>query len=116
MHGCNSNIGYVNLTTKEIRIEPLPEDTLLSYLGGRGLNSYLLFKHFRKLKSPLDPDNVIVISAGLLVNTSMPSSGRTCISTLMNAEGTSFSDGNLGGRFSVAMKSAGIDVLSITVS
>ena len=114
MFGCNSNIGYVNLTTKEIRIEPLPEDVLLSYIGGRGLNSYLLFKHFRKLTSPLDPENIIVISAGLFVNTSMPSSGRTCISTLMNAEGTSFSDGNLGGRFSVALKSAGVDVLFIT--
>ena len=91
MNGCNSTICHVNLTTGEIKTEKLPEDVLLGYLGGRGLNSYLLFKHFRKLKSPLDPNNIIVISAGLLVNTSMPSSGRTCISTLMNAEGTSFS-------------------------
>ena len=114
MKGCNSNICYVDLTAHTTRIEILPDDLLIQYLGGRGINSYLLNRDFIKLPSPLDPRNITIVSAGLFVNTSMSSSGRTCISFLMNAEGTSFTDGNMGGRFATAMKSAGVDVLYIT--
>lgn len=114
MKGCNSNIAYVDLTNRTTRIEMIPDETLLSYLGGRGINSYLLNRDFILLDSPLDPRNVTIISAGLFVNTSMFSSGRTCISFLMNAEGTSFTDSNMGGRFATAMKSTGVDVLYIT--
>lgn len=114
MKGCNSNIAYIDLTNHTTRIEIVEEEILLSYLGGRGVNSYLLNRDFVALDSPLDPRNITIVSAGLFVNTSMFSSGRTCISFLMNAEGTSFTDSNMGGRFATAMKSAGVDVLYIT--
>ena len=62
-------IAYIDLTTGKIETQPIPMEMRRKYLGGRGLDMYLLYNHTKAGIDPLGPDNVALVSAGLLVGT-----------------------------------------------
>ena len=102
------NIAYIDLDKEEIKIEPIPIEWRKKFLGGRGLDAYLLYKHAPKGCDPLGPDNVAIISAGLLVGTLASASARTHVmakSPLTNLLGSA----NMGGFFAPEMRWAGFD-------
>ena len=108
----NRKIAYIDLTSGQIQIEPIPSEWRRRYLGGRGLDAYLLYKHAPKGCDPLSPDNVALISAGLLVGTLASASARTHVmakSPLTNLLGSA----NMGGFFAPEMRWAGFDHLVI---
>ena len=65
----NRKIAYINLTTGEIDIKPIPLEVRKKFLGGRGLDAYLLYNNTKKGCDPLGPDNALIISGGLLTAT-----------------------------------------------
>ena len=108
----NRKIAYIDLTTGNVEITPIPLKWRKKYLGGRGLDAYLLYKHLPKGCDPLGPDNVALISAGLLVGTLASASARTHVmakSPLTNLLGSA----NMGGFFGPEMRWAGFDHLVI---
>ena len=108
----NRKIAYIDLTTGDVEITPIPIEWRKKYLGGRGLDAYLLYKHVPKGCDPLGPDNVALISAGLLVGTLASASARTHVmakSPLTNLLGSA----NMGGFFGPEMRWAGFDHLVI---
>ena len=108
----NRKIAYIDLTTGDVEITPIPIEWRKKYLGGRGLDAYLLYKHLPKGCDPLGPDNVALISAGLLVGTLASASARTHVmakSPLTNLLGSA----NMGGFFAPEMRWAGFDHLVI---
>ena len=108
----NRKIAYIDLTTGEVEIKPIPIEWRKKYLGGRGLDAFLLYKHVPKGCDPLGPDNVALISAGLLVGTLASASARTHVmakSPLTNLLGSA----NMGGFFAPEMRWAGFDHLVI---
>jgi len=108
----NRKIAYIDLTTGDVEITPIPIEWRKKYLGGRGLDAYLLYKHLPKGCDPLGPDNVALISAGLLVGTLASASARTHVmakSPLTNLLGSA----NMGGFFGPEMRWAGFDHLVI---
>jgi aldehyde:ferredoxin oxidoreductase len=108
----NRKISYIDLTTGNVEITPIPLKWRKKYLGGRGLDAYLLYKHVPKGCDPLGPDNVALISAGLLVGTLASASARTHVmakSPLTNLLGSA----NMGGFFGPEMRWAGFDHLVI---
>ena len=108
----NKKIAYIDLTTGEVEITPIPLKWRKKYLGGRGLDAYLLYKHVPKGCDPLGPDNVALISAGLLVGTLASASARTHVmakSPLTSLLGSA----NMGGFFAPEMRWAGFDHLVI---
>ena len=42
-------IAYINLTTGEVEVKPIPLDVRKKFLGGRGLDAYLLLNHSKKV-------------------------------------------------------------------
>ena len=48
----NRKIAYIDLSTGEIETAPISIEMRKKYLGGRGLDMYLLYKH---LKPGVDP-------------------------------------------------------------
>ncbi len=58
-------IAYVNLSTGEVRVNPIPQSLRSHYIGGRILNDYIMFSHGRPGSDPLDSENVLVLGAGL---------------------------------------------------
>jgi aldehyde:ferredoxin oxidoreductase len=106
-------IAYINLSTGEIKTAPIPTEMRKLYLGGRGLDMYLLYNHLQPGVDPLGPDNVLTVSAGLLVGTLASASARTHIgakSPLTGFVGSS----NMGGFLAPELRFAGFDHLVIT--
>ncbi len=105
-------IAYIELSTGESRVAPIPIEMRKLYLGGRGLDMYLLYNHLEPGVDPLGPDNVLTVSAGLLVGTLASASARTHIgarSPLTGFVGSS----NMGGFFAPELRWAGFDHLVI---
>ena len=103
----------VNLTTREITRKPCPEEILHSYLGGRGLADYILLNYLDPSVEPLAPENVLMLSTGLLSGTRMITTSSlhlTARSPLTGLIGTS----NGGGHFAAELKACGILALIIT--
>ena len=49
----NRKIALINLTTGEVNIKPIPLEVRKKFLGGRGLDAYLLLNHTRQGCDPL---------------------------------------------------------------
>ena len=61
----NRRIAYIDLSTGEAKTASIPIEIRKLYLGGRGLDTYLLFNHLEEGVDPLSPDNVLTVSAGM---------------------------------------------------
>ena len=62
-------IAYIDLTTGDIKTKPIPLEVRRKFLGGRGLDAYLLYNHAPKGCDPVGPENPLIISAGILTAT-----------------------------------------------
>ncbi|MEE9506670.1 MAG: aldehyde ferredoxin oxidoreductase family protein [Thermoplasmata archaeon] len=101
-------IGIVDLSRNSVKIVDMPKDIRAKYLGGRGINTYLLYKLLRKGVDPLSPSNVLILGAGLLTGTLVPNSSRFNVSTKSPETGF-LGDSNCGGFFAPEMRYAGFD-------
>ncbi|MFX0006706.1 MAG: aldehyde ferredoxin oxidoreductase family protein [Promethearchaeota archaeon] len=106
-------MAYVNLTTGEITKKQIPKSIREKYLGGRGINMYLLYNHLTSGIDPLSPENVLLIGAGLLTGIPAMGSGRCDIAAKSPITGA-VGDSNVGGFFAPEMRMAGFDHLVIT--
>jgi aldehyde:ferredoxin oxidoreductase len=108
----NRKIAYIDLSTGKIETKPIPLEVRKKFLGGRGLDAYLLYNHTEKGIDPLGPKNVLMVSAGILGGTLASASARTHImakSPLTELLGSS----NMGGFFAPELRWAGFDHLVI---
>lgn len=102
----------VNLTTKEITTEELPEQLAKDYIGGAGFGIKYLFDEVPGDCDPLGEENKLIFVPGPLSGTSAPCASRMAVTTkspLTNAVGMALS----GGYFPVELKFAGYDVVII---
>jgi len=106
-------IAYVSLSTGEVKKKPIPDSIRRKYLGGRGIDVYLLYNHITPDTDPLGPDNALTVSAGLLGGTLAPSSGRCHIGAKSPLTGL-IGSSNMGGFFAPELRFAGIDHLMIS--
>jgi len=82
MYGYIGTLLRVDLTTRTIWDEPLNEDHARAYLGGSGLAARYLLDLIDGDEDPLSPGNPMIVMAGPMVGTSMPSAGRYSVSAL----------------------------------
>ncbi len=109
----NRKIAYINLTTGDINIKPIPLEVRKKFLGGRGLDAYLLYNNTKKGCDPLGPENALIISGGILTATCASATARTHVmakSPLTRMLGSA----NMGGFFAPEMAWAGFHHLVIT--
>jgi aldehyde:ferredoxin oxidoreductase len=104
----NRKIAYIDLGRQTAKLEPIPTEWRRKFIGGRGLDAYLLYTNVPEGCDPLDPDNVLVISAGLLGGTPASASSRTHIAAKSPLTHL-FGSANMGGFFAPEMRWAGID-------
>ncbi|MGD8924949.1 MAG: aldehyde ferredoxin oxidoreductase N-terminal domain-containing protein, partial [Syntrophobacterales bacterium] len=64
MHGFFGRILVVNLSEETFNLEPIPDEVLGNYLGGKGLASYLLYKLNPRDVDPLSPENHLIFATG----------------------------------------------------
>lgn len=109
----NRKIAYVNLSTGEVEVKPIPLDVRKKYLGGRGLDAFLLYNHTQKGCDPLGPGNALIISGGILTATCASATARTHIMAKSPLTGL-LGSANMGGFFAPEMAWAGFHHLVIT--
>jgi len=105
-------LALINLSTGEIETKEITREMREKFIGGRGLDIYLLYNYLKPGADPLGPDNVCCISAGILGGTPASASARTHImakSPLTGFLGSS----NTGGFFAPELRYAGFDHLVI---
>lgn len=103
-------LAVINLSTREIETKEIPRELREKFIGGRGLDIYLLYNYIVPGCDPVGPDNVCCISAGILGGTPASASARTHImgkSPLTGLLGSS----NMGGFFGPELRYAGFDHL-----
>ncbi|MGV9205829.1 MAG: aldehyde ferredoxin oxidoreductase family protein [Promethearchaeia archaeon] len=103
----------VDLSRKDVAVRTLDEETYKKFLGGRGLNQLLLFKNIGKSISPLNPNNPLLFSAGMLVGTAVPGATRLSIDS-KNYFTNGIGSANGGGNFARELKNAGFGTIIIT--
>ena len=106
-------IAHINLTSGKIEVKSIPLDMRKKFLGGRGLDAYLLFNHTKKGCDPLGPDNALIISAGLLTGTCASASARSHFMAKSPLTGL-LGSANMGGFFGPELAWAGYHHLVIT--
>ncbi|HIC90776.1 MAG TPA: aldehyde:ferredoxin oxidoreductase [Syntrophaceae bacterium] len=106
-------IAYLDVTTEGVEMKTIPQELTQKFLGGRGINSYLLFNHTKPATDPLSPQNPLIIGPGLLTGLKGISFARCTISGKSPETGL-LGDSNIGGHFGAAMKKAGVDHLVVT--
>lgn len=82
------------------------------FIGGRGINWWILFNEIKRGSDPLGPDNLVAIGAGPLVGTLAPGACRCSLdfkSPLTQGVGSA----NIGGHWGSELKFAGYDNLII---
>ncbi|MEW6375660.1 MAG: aldehyde ferredoxin oxidoreductase N-terminal domain-containing protein, partial [Thermodesulfobacteriota bacterium] len=108
----NRKIAYIDLSTGKIEIRPIPLDVRRKFLGGRGLDAYLLYNHTKKGCDPLGPDNTLMVSGGILTATLASATARTHVMA-KSPLGGMVGSANMGGFFAPELAWAGFHHLVI---
>ena len=103
---------FINLTDCSIEIKPVPLDLRKKFLGGRGINMYLLSQSYFPSLDPFSPDNPLIFGAGLLTGT-LGFGSRMNI-TSKSPESGHLGDANVGGDFGAELVKSGLSHLVIT--
>lgn len=112
IHANAGKILRVNLSTGKISTEPTSKYSE-RFLGGRGINQWILFRETSPDISPLDPACPIAFGAGTLVGTPVPGGCRYTLDSINYMTG-GVGSANSGGHFGPELKFAGYDNLIIT--
>ena len=93
--------------------QPLSENLAYNFLGGRNINSKILFDEVPAGIDPLSPENKLIIGTGPLTGTLGPGSGRFTVTAKSPLTGI-HGDANAGGDFAPEIKYAGYDHIVIS--
>ncbi len=109
--GYADNVARVNLTTKTVKYEQIPEEWARRYIGARGLGVRYCLEAGPKV-DPLGPENLLCFMNGPLTGSRANMSGRMAIVTKSPLTGT-VTDSHHGGWSAARLRWAGFDGLLI---
>ena len=110
--GYMGNILRINVTTGKVSIEPLSDDLVTQYIGGRGVAAKLLYNELAPGTDPLSPLNKLIFSTGPLASTAAQACSRWMVTTKSPLTGGIFRS-TAGGGFGAEIKTAGYDILIV---
>jgi len=103
----------IDLTDETYDVVPLNDEILLTYLGGKGLASYLLYSINPPGVDPLSPDNCLIFATGPITNSRIWGSSRYGVFTKSPQTGF-YSESYAGGKVPEAIDSSGFDAIVFT--
>ena len=110
MNVLGGKVMRVDVSTREIKLEGY--EKYAEWIGGQGVNQYILFNELPLGISPYDPSNIIAVGTGALVGTSAPGASRTNIDTLNTFTG-GIGSSSAGGNFAAELRAAGVNSIVI---
>jgi len=102
----------IDLTSREVEAADFPEELARQFLGGRGLNAWQLLEHVGPGTDPFGPENVLILSCGLLTGTQAPASSRLHVGARSPLTGL-LGSSNVGGHFGAELRAAGFQSVLI---
>ena len=78
-YGYHGVVLVVDLTTRAVHREPLPESVLRDFIGGTGLAAYLLYQHCPPGADPLGPENPLIFACSPLVGSRLTTSSKFAV-------------------------------------
>ncbi|MEM4556551.1 MAG: aldehyde ferredoxin oxidoreductase family protein, partial [Sulfolobales archaeon] len=113
LRGYSFRMLKVDLTTRSIVKEEIPEQYMREYIGGLGLGARLYYELVPPNAEPLSPDNVVFLMTGPVQGTLIPGAGRGLFISKSPLTNRFFSS-NFGGYLTRELKEAGYDCVVIT--
>jgi aldehyde:ferredoxin oxidoreductase len=106
-------IAVVDLSSHSIRQEELATHLVEDYLGGDGLAAKLLYDEVPPGVGPLEPENLLILSAGPLAGTSVQASCNISLAAKSPLTGFTVYNGHSNGSFARLLKFSGFDAVVI---
>lgn len=110
--GYMGNVLRAGLSKKKTVIHKLSNTLARNFIGGRGLNSKVLYDEVGPDVDPLDPENLLILGVGPLNGTLSPSSSKWTVTAKSPLTGI-IGDGCSSSRLGAEMKYAGFDQIII---
>ena len=108
-----ANILKIDLTEGTSRVEAIPDEYLLGFIGGSGLGARLLWDRLDPARDPLDPASPLLWVNGPLTGTGGPTTGRSTLCGRSPQTGL-WGEANIGGFVGPELVFAGYDAVEIT--
>ena len=112
MKGFFNQLLRIDLSKKKSAVEPIPESVLRTYLGGKGLGSYLLLRENPPHADPFSPENRLIITLGPLADAPFYGSSRYAVFTKSPQTGI-YSESYSGGEITLSLSRTGYDAIVI---
>jgi len=112
MKGFFNQLLRVDLSTKKSTVEPIPDSILRSYLGGKGLGTYLLLNENPPHVDPFSPENHLIFTLGPLADIPFYGSSRFAVFTKSPQTGI-YSESYSGGKITSSISRTGYDAIII---
>ncbi len=112
MKGLWGRILRINLSNNSVNTEAVSEDFIRNYLGGVGFGTRLLYNEVLPRTDPLGPENKLIISPGMLVDTGILTASKTAFNFKSPLTGT-YGRSMAGAELGVQLRRAGYDSLII---
>lgn len=108
----NGKLVRINLTDSSIKVEELPVEKSIKFIGGRGLGTKILYDEGVARVDPLSPENKLVYITGPLTGANVPTGGRYMVVTKSPLTGM-IACSNSGGTWGAKLKYAGWDAIIV---
>jgi aldehyde:ferredoxin oxidoreductase len=105
-------IGFIDLSKSKVSKEPT-EKYAQKWIGGRGINTWILFDRLDPETKWSDPENLLCFGVGTLAGTLAPGACRVSVDT-KNAFNNGVGSANVGGFWGPELKFAGYDNLIVS--
>src|SRR5512139_2454838 len=112
MKGFFNQLLRIDLSREKVSVEPIPDSILQSYLGGKGLGSYLLLRENPPHIDPFSPKNRLIFTLGPLADTPFYGSSRYSVFTKSPQTGI-YSESYSGGKITLSFSRTGYDAIII---
>lgn len=100
----------INLKDRSIKIEEIPAEKSVKFLGGRGLGTKMLYDEGGALVDPMSSGNKLILMAGALTGAAVPTNGRYMAVTKSPLTGM-IACSNSGGVWGTRLRYAGWDAI-----
>ncbi len=102
----------MNLSTRQVTIEPIDGQTIMNFVGGRGFGSKYLYDELAPHVDPLGEDNKLMLLPGVLAGTSAQATSRWVVVTKSPLT-SCFATSTAGADFGAWIKFAGFGFILI---
>jgi aldehyde:ferredoxin oxidoreductase len=109
-YGYNGRIARVNLSQRRISVEEPDQNFYRTYLGGKGIGSYYLFRELAKGIDPLGPENKLIFAASVITGAPAPALCRYSVIGKSPLTG-GYGESEAGGWWGPELKFAGFDAI-----